>query len=196
VRFDFGGYPLDVGRHELRRGTDRIGIEPQAIDLTTYLTGREKFIGDTADAKKPGAICPGPSARTGEPALRLESYFLLFFFLDFLYMPPPGFSFRNMPPPGFSLRWASCMSSVDIRGLNAGVSVAVELAAWADSDMATRPAAPRSAVRTNFMMNLSGLGISIVLRHNEDYSFEGELKMNSWKLKLFVILERQAPNYS
>jgi len=38
-------------------------------------------------------------------------------------MPPPGFSFRNMPPPGFSLRWANWISSVLMRGLNAGVSV-------------------------------------------------------------------------
>ena len=28
------------------------------------------------------------------------------------------------------------------------------------------------------------------------YSFEDELKMNSWKPKLFVIAERHAPNYS
>jgi hypothetical protein len=60
------------------------------------------------------------------------------------------------------------MSSVDIRGLNAGVSVVVELAAWADSDMATRPAAPRSAVRTSFMMSLSGLVVSAVSRHDAD----------------------------
>jgi hypothetical protein len=33
--------------------------------------------------------------------------------------------------------------------------VAVEPAAWADSDMARRPAAPRSAVRTIFMFETS-----------------------------------------
>jgi DNA-binding winged helix-turn-helix (wHTH) protein len=37
VRFDFGGYSLDVGRRELRRGPDRIGVEPQVFDLLVYL---------------------------------------------------------------------------------------------------------------------------------------------------------------
>src|ERR1044072_3425810 len=104
--------------------------------------------------KKARGNRPGLSAQAGEPALRLEPYFFFFFF-DFLYMPPPGFSLRNMPPPGFSLRWATWMSSVDRRGLNAGVWVVGEPAAWADSDMATRPAAPRSAVRTNAFMGAS-----------------------------------------
>src|SRR3954464_13673568 len=106
-----------------------------------------------------------------------ESYAGLcaFFFFDFLYMPPPGFSFRAicmdgivvvevsflaffffdflyMPPPGFSSR-ASCMYCVVTVDLNSGVSVsAVEPAAWADSDKATRPAAPRSALRVNDFM--------------------------------------------
>ena len=37
MRFDFGGYSLDVGRRELRRGPDRIDIEPQVFDLLVYL---------------------------------------------------------------------------------------------------------------------------------------------------------------
>ena len=57
--------------------------------------------------KKARGNYPGLSAQAGEPALRFEPYFFFFFFFDFLYMPPPGFSFRNMPPPGFSLRWAT-----------------------------------------------------------------------------------------
>src|SRR3954452_11829069 len=97
---------------------------------------------------------------------------LCFFFFDFLYMPPPGFSFRAicmdcvvvvedsffaffffdflyMPPPGFSFR-AICMYGVVAVDLNSGVSVTdVVPAAWADNDKATRPAAPRSAVRIN-----------------------------------------------
>ncbi|MGB9364608.1 MAG: hypothetical protein WCE79_01205 [Xanthobacteraceae bacterium] len=82
--------------------------------------------------KARGRFVPGFSALTGEVALCLDEPY--FFFFDFLYMPPPGFSFRNMPPPGFSFRWASNMDSVVVLGLNAGVSVAVvELAAWACS---------------------------------------------------------------
>ena len=37
MRFDFSGYSLDVGRRELRRGPDRIGVEPQVFDLLVYL---------------------------------------------------------------------------------------------------------------------------------------------------------------
>ena len=37
MRFDFSGYSLDVGRRELRRGPDRIDIEPQVFDLLVYL---------------------------------------------------------------------------------------------------------------------------------------------------------------
>ena len=46
-----------------------------------------------------------------------------------------------------------CMGvDVDV-DFNSGVSVtAVELAAWTGSDKATRPAAPRSALRTNDFM--------------------------------------------
>ena len=46
-----------------------------------------------------------------------------------------------------------------VLGLNAGVSVTVvELAAWADSDKATTPAAARSAVRIDFMFETSMVG--------------------------------------
>jgi hypothetical protein len=65
------------------------------------------FVLPRAGMKKARGNCPGLSAHAGEPALRFEPYFFFFFFFDFLYMPPPGFSFRNMPPPGFSLRWAT-----------------------------------------------------------------------------------------
>jgi pimeloyl-ACP methyl ester carboxylesterase/DNA-binding winged helix-turn-helix (wHTH) protein len=37
VRFNFGGYSLDVGRRELRRGPDLIEVEPQVFDLLIYL---------------------------------------------------------------------------------------------------------------------------------------------------------------
>jgi pimeloyl-ACP methyl ester carboxylesterase len=37
LRFDFSGYSLDVGRRELRRGPDRIEVEPQVFDLLVYL---------------------------------------------------------------------------------------------------------------------------------------------------------------
>ena len=55
---------------------------------------------------------PGPQT---EPYAPHDSYFFFFFFFDFLYMPPPGFSFRNMPPPGFSFRWASSRGCVVVR---------------------------------------------------------------------------------
>ena len=116
--------------------------------------------------KKARGICPGLSAQAGEPALRFEPYFFFFFFFDFLYMPPPGFSDR----------WATWMSSDDIRGLNAGVSVVVELAAWADSDMAMRPAAPRSAVRTIFMSKTS----MVIVVSGFAYYSGNELRMNDW----------------
>src|SRR6476661_774193 len=103
--------------------------------------------------KGPGHGSPGPLACAGGAACAPDHSYFFFFFFDFLYMPPPGFSFRNMPPPGFSFRWASSRGCVVAVDLNSGVSVtAVELAAWADNDKATRPAAPRSAVRTSFMM--------------------------------------------
>src|SRR5436190_11889532 len=118
-----------------------------------------------------------------------ESYAGLcaFFFFDFLYMPPPGFSFRAicmdgvvvvdvsflcffffdflyMPPPGFSFRaiFMDCVVDVD---LNSGMSVtAVEPAAWADSDKATRPAAPRSVARTNDFMFETSLVVEVPRR--------------------------------
>jgi DNA-binding winged helix-turn-helix (wHTH) protein/pimeloyl-ACP methyl ester carboxylesterase len=37
VRFVFNDYSLDVGRRELRRGTELVVIEPQVFDLLTYL---------------------------------------------------------------------------------------------------------------------------------------------------------------
>ena len=37
MRFVFNDYSLDVGRRELRRGPDRVEIEPQVFDLLTYL---------------------------------------------------------------------------------------------------------------------------------------------------------------
>src|SRR5437762_3884525 len=85
-----------------------------------------------------------------------ESYVGLcaFFFFDFLYMPPPGFSFR-----------AICMDCVVDVDLNSGMSVtAVEPAAWADSDKATRPAAPRSAARTNDFMFETSLVVEVPRR--------------------------------
>ena len=97
--------------------------------------------------------------------LALSMNYFFFFFFDFLYMPPPGFSFR-----------AICMYCVVDDDLIAAVSVTdVEPAAWADSDKATRPAAPRSAVRTNdFIAKTSWL---IVQRHMT-YASENELEMN------------------
>ena len=73
-----------------------------------------------------------------------------------LFFPFFFFFFFKPAPPGFSLRWASCMSFVAVVDLNSGVSVTdVEPAAWADSDKATRPAAARSAVRMNVMIETS-----------------------------------------
>ena len=37
LRFHFGGYALDTGRRELRRGAELIAIEPQVFDLLDYL---------------------------------------------------------------------------------------------------------------------------------------------------------------
>jgi pimeloyl-ACP methyl ester carboxylesterase/DNA-binding winged helix-turn-helix (wHTH) protein len=37
LRFDFGGYSLDVARRELRRGRDLVEVEPQVFDLLVYL---------------------------------------------------------------------------------------------------------------------------------------------------------------
>jgi DNA-binding winged helix-turn-helix (wHTH) protein len=37
LRFDVSGYSLDVGRRELRRGPDRIEVEPQVFDILLYL---------------------------------------------------------------------------------------------------------------------------------------------------------------
>jgi pimeloyl-ACP methyl ester carboxylesterase/DNA-binding winged helix-turn-helix (wHTH) protein len=37
LRFDFGGYSLDVARRELRRGRDLVKVEPQVFDLLVYL---------------------------------------------------------------------------------------------------------------------------------------------------------------
>src|SRR4051795_2354303 len=81
----------------------------------------------------------------------VEDSFLAFFFFDFLYMPPPGFSFR-----------AICMYCDVAVDLNSEVSVTdVAPAAWADSDKATRPAVPRSAVRMNdFIINISIFHVS------------------------------------
>ena len=59
--------------------------------------------------KSPGQVAPGLKLRPVKRPCALDKsyFFIFFFFFDFLYMPPPGFSFRNMPPPGFSLRWAT-----------------------------------------------------------------------------------------
>src|ERR1043165_1281921 len=64
---------------------------------------------------------------------------------------------------------------------NADVSpTAVEPAALAGSDATTRPAAPRSALRTkDFMREPHLVAVSIVPRHNRAYAVENELKMNS-----------------
>src|SRR3954466_7235974 len=76
-----------------------------------------------------------------------DASFLCFFFFDFLYMPPPGFSSR-----------AICMVFVVVDEFNSHVSLTgVELVAWAESDRATRPAAPKSAVRMNDFMCESSL---------------------------------------
>jgi DNA-binding winged helix-turn-helix (wHTH) protein len=45
-------------------------VAPESA-LTGRITAARKSIGDAADAKKPGASCPGLSARTGEPAFAL-----------------------------------------------------------------------------------------------------------------------------
>jgi adenylate cyclase len=37
VEFFFGEYHLDIGRRELRRGADLVGVEPQVFDLLVYL---------------------------------------------------------------------------------------------------------------------------------------------------------------
>jgi DNA-binding winged helix-turn-helix (wHTH) protein len=37
VLFEFNGYSLDVGRRELRRGSDLVAVEPQVFDLIAYL---------------------------------------------------------------------------------------------------------------------------------------------------------------
>ena len=37
LRFHFGGYALDTGRRELRRGAELIAVEPQVFDLLDYL---------------------------------------------------------------------------------------------------------------------------------------------------------------
>src|SRR3954452_16421319 len=123
--------------------------------------------------KRPGALAPGlelvPMERCA-PRSPYACFFAFFFF--FLYMPPPGFSsraiciigvvvfsdvffaffffFLYMPPPGFSSR-ANCIYGVAVVELNALSVTPIEPAAWADSDRARRPAAPRSAVPTNFM---------------------------------------------
>jgi hypothetical protein len=76
--------------------------------------------------------------RSGQPY-----FFIFFFFFDFLKPTPPGFSFRA----------AICIGAVvDVDFMSAVSVTAVEPAAWADSDKATRPAAPRSALRTNDFM--------------------------------------------
>src|SRR5436190_14954522 len=93
----------------------------------------------TSRHEKVRGDCPGlRSGRWSALALRTGPAYAacFFFFFDFLYMPPPGFSLRwascmdgvdesnsecfffffdflYMPPPGFSLRWANCMDSVD-----------------------------------------------------------------------------------
>src|SRR5436305_7174264 len=89
-----------------------------------------------------------------------------FFFFDFLYMPPPGFSLR-----------AICKDFVVVDEFNSDVSPrVVELVAWAGSDRITRPAAPRSALRTiDFMNEPHWVGGLIVLRHR---SKAIPLKMN------------------
>src|SRR5215213_467811 len=114
--------------------------------------------------KSPGQLAPDfRSCGQSCPAAPDESYFfVIFFFFDFFTPGPPGFSLRNPgppgfslrkpAPPGFSLRWAIFMGSVVV-ALNCGVSVvAVEPAAWAESDQATRPAPARSALRMNDFM--------------------------------------------
>jgi|RhiMetdeSRZDD1v2_1073273.scaffolds.fasta_scaffold2060260_1 hypothetical protein len=101
---------------------------------------------DLERREKPGATCPGlaqaeAALAPGEPYF----FFFAFFFFDCLKPTPPGFSFRGC--------WAICIGAgVDV-DFSSGESVtAVEPAAWADSDKATRPAAPRSALRTNDFM--------------------------------------------
>jgi DNA-binding winged helix-turn-helix (wHTH) protein len=37
LRFVFDGYVLDTNTRELRRGCERIAVEPQVIDLLIYL---------------------------------------------------------------------------------------------------------------------------------------------------------------
>jgi DNA-binding winged helix-turn-helix (wHTH) protein len=37
MQFHFGDHVLDVDRRELRRGSDRIAVEPQVFDLLIYL---------------------------------------------------------------------------------------------------------------------------------------------------------------
>jgi hypothetical protein len=77
-------------------------------------TARASYVqenGATGEMKKVRGKLPRTLPRAYEAALRSgEAYF--FFFFDFLYMPPPGFSFRAiflyMPPPGFSFR-ADCL---------------------------------------------------------------------------------------
>jgi pimeloyl-ACP methyl ester carboxylesterase/DNA-binding winged helix-turn-helix (wHTH) protein len=45
VQFVFGDYSLDVGRHELRRGSNLVEIEPQVFDLLVYLVqNRERIV--------------------------------------------------------------------------------------------------------------------------------------------------------
>ena len=45
MEFAFGDHVLDVDRRELRRGTERIALEPQVFDLLVYLVrSRDRVI--------------------------------------------------------------------------------------------------------------------------------------------------------
>ncbi len=44
MRFRFGGYALDAGRRELRRGADLIAVEPQVFDLLVYLIRHREHV--------------------------------------------------------------------------------------------------------------------------------------------------------
>ena len=64
MRFEFGDYSLDVCRHELWRGPDLVGIEPQVFDLLVCLIeNRHRVVTKNDLIASAGAGVPSQSRR-------------------------------------------------------------------------------------------------------------------------------------